>query len=988
MSVESRISKKVDIMNIKINTIGFIFLLFLLIGVASAADMDNETLQKTIEQPNNEICQASLEGQDCLEASIASEETLGTSNTDESKITTPLKQVPKVNKIKVSIKSSDVKMHYKDGSKFSITLKNQKKQVMKNAKVKITINGKTYTKTTNSKGKASLNLNLKSGKYTVVTTFEGTKTYAKKSVTNTVTIKSTIKCSDFSKYYTNNAAYYSTFYDKTGKSLKKASMKFKINGQSHCVKTDEKGVGKLAINLKPGKYSISSINSKTSETITKTITIKSILETKDLTMNETDGSKFNIKILNGYGKASSNKKVTLKVNGKTYTPISNSNGIASQAINLPAGKYTVTTEYKGLKNTNQITVKKVTVENPVKKSEFVHTTIIPNYVNVTIPYAFHNSAYTLKVGANGTVKMPKIEVFTIEIGSNIIHLATGKTSVEDVMTMEEKSYFLPFKGYGIIACANKDNLKGKGLVITRTPTYTQIDYRDTTDDNIELFGFYADKGAGNSETFTYLKNDKVMAKVNVQTHYYDETGVRYSIGKLYQRENADFNYCEITNHVTDPIIFTNTGNPVTYSYYTNFISGYPTREDIITKFTIDGHEELEKLEEISYGRADKYRMALGFEVLQSYSIIHQKITKNIMENWTNKNSAYLSRFGVMNVYGMHIASLETAWLADEIADIYAKEFNVKWNRENSATILGGINLEDTYLHILNADMGMKITGKSQNTELFRFINSLNLPNVEDYVLEPVADRFWNSTSNSLDNILTSISKNNYSIVQMGEMLYLFGENDSAIVLNTTSGLSSVILENSNSVYKGSKIHTSEDCCSVGIMPKDIIRGIRDILKIASPGAYLISNHFKEIHPLSILAYKGLSFILGKTLTEASASLFGLATGIVLLQDGAVKYRDAMISEKDWHDVMDTFTITRPGYLQSKKVYNIPNENGGTDYLEVKINGDLTLDRDNAVYISNGQTRKLTKEETYQYFCEDYWTPFSMPAKYWDNSWRG
>ncbi|MBR4447252.1 Ig-like domain-containing protein [Methanobrevibacter sp.] len=964
-------------MNIKLNTTWFIFLLFLLIGVASATDTDNETLQQTIEQSDDKICQESFENQDCLEAS----------NIDTDKIESPANQAVKNSKAKVKIKSNDVKMYYKDGSKFTVTLKNQQNQAMKNFKVKIAINGKTYVKTTDSKGKASLNLKLNSGKYSVVTTFEETKLYKKQSVKNTVTIKSTIKCGDLSKYYKNEAAYSSTFYDKKGKVLENTNVKFKLNGKTYYVKTNKKGVGKLAVNLNPGKYSISSINSKTSESITKAITIQSILETKDLTMNEKDGSKFTVKVLNSNGKVSPNKKITLKINGETYTPKSNSNGIATQIIDLPAGKYTITTEYEGLKNTNQIIVKNVAVENPVKKSEFTHSIIIPNYVNVTIPYAFHNSAYTLKTGANGTVKMPKVEVFTVEIGTSVEQFATGKTNVEDAVILEEKSYFIPFQGYGIRACVNKESLKGNGIIITRTPTYTQIDYRDTTNDNTELIGFYADKGMENSETFTYLKNDKIIAKINVQTQYYDETGVKYNLAKLYQRINTDFNYYEITNHVSNPIIFTNTGEPVTYSYYTNFIAGYPTREDIITKFTINGREELEKVEQISYGRANKYRIALGFEVLQSYSIINEKVTRNIMENWTNRNSAYLSRFGVMNVYGMHLASLETAWLADEIADSYAKEFNVKWNRGNTATILGGINLEDTYLHILNADMGMSISGNKQNIELFRLINSLNLPNIEDYVLEPVADRFWNNTENSLDNVLKSISENNYSIAQLGEMLYLFCQNDSAIVLNTSSGVSSVILSNENTVYKGSRIHTSEDCCGVGIMPKDIIRGIRDILKIASPATYLLSNHFKDIHPLSLIAYKGLSFLLGKTLSGASASVFGLATGIILLQDGAVKYRDAMISEKDWHSAMDTFTITRPGYIQSKKIYNIPNENGGTDYLEVKINNDLTLDRNNATYISAGKTRKLTSEETYQYFCEDYWTPFSMPTKYWDESWK-
>ena len=974
MSVGSRINKKVDIMNIKLNTIWFIFLLFLLIGVASAADLDNETLHQTIEQPEKETSTLRLESQDCLEAC----------NVDE-KLESSVKQSVTANKIKVNIKSCDVKMRYKDGSKFTVELKNQYNQPMKKSKVKIAIDGKTYTKTTDSKGKASISLNLKSGKYTVITTFDETALFKKQSVKNTVTIKSTIKCDDLSKYYKNPQAYYSTFYDKKGKLLREVPVKFKVNSKTYSSKTNKNGVAKLNIDLKPGKYSITSINPKTSEKINKIITVKSILETNDLVMNESDGSKFTVKVLNCYGKASPNKKVTLKVNGKTYTPKSNSNGIAYQGIDLPAGKYTITTEYEGLKNTNQITVKAV-AKDLVKKSEFVHSMIIPNYVNVTIPYAFHNSAYTLKTGPNGTVKLPKIEVFTIEIGSKVYRFATGKTNVEDVLTMEQKSYLIPVKGYGIMASVDGDSLKENGIMITRTPTYTQIDYRDITNDNIELFGFYADKGTENSETFTYLKNDKVIAKVNVQTQYYDETGVKYNLAKLYQRENTDFSYYEITNHVTDPIVFTNTGKPVTYSYYTNFIAGYPTKEAIVTKFTINNREELEKMEQISYGHDSKYRTSLGFEVLQSYSIINQKVNRNIMENWVDKNPLFLSRFGVMNVYGMHLASLETAWLADEIADHYAKEFGIEWSRKNTATILGGINLEDTYLHILNADMGMDIKGNRQNVELFRMINSLNLPNIEEYALEPVADRYWNNTINSLDETLLSISTNQYSIAQIGEILYLFSGNDTAIALNTTSGLANVILSSGNMIYKGSKIHTSEDCCGVGIIPKDIIRSIRDILKITSPGVYLMSNHFEDIHPLSVLLYKGLSFILSKTLTGASASLIGLATGIVLLQDGAVKYRNTMISENDWHSAMDTFTITRPGYLQSKKIYNIPNEKGGTDYLEVKINDDLTLDRNSAIYISNGKTNNLTREETYQYFSEDYWTPFSMPKKYWDKSW--
>ena len=71
----------------------------------------------------------------------------------------------------------------------------------------------------------------------------------------------------------------------------------------------------------------------------------------------------------------------------------------------------------------------------------------------------------------------------------------------------------------------------------------------------------------------------------------------------------------------------------------------------------------------------------------------------------------------------------------------------------------------------------------------------------------------------------------------------------------------------------------------------------------------------------------------------------------------------------------------------RQLENIYKKNLKED-VEVKINDDLTLDRNNATYISNGKTKQLTKSETYQYFSEDYWSPFSMPTKYWDSSWKG
>ena len=981
-------------MNMKINTICFIILLFLLVGVASAAEMDNETLKQTIEQPEDDLCRLSPDNQDELAASSENmekldasinQEKLEASNTKDLK--TSANVIKTTNKQKVTIKAPDVKMRYKDGSKFTVTVKNELNKAMKKSKVKIAIDGKTYTKTTDSKGKASINLNLKSGKYTVVTTFDETKNYYKKSVKSTVTIKSTIKTKDLTKYYKNKASYFSTFYDKKGKLLRATSVKFNLNGKSHTVKTSKKGVAKLAIDLKPGKYSIISKNPKTSESVTKTITIKSLIETKDLTMKENDGSKFTVKVLNSNGKASPNKKVTLKVNGKTYTPKSDSKGIATQTIDLAAGKYSITTEYLGLKNTNQITVNKVAAKNLIKKSEFSHITEIPNYVNVTTPYVFHNSAYSLKTGENGIIKMPKNEVFTVRINETQDYTFTrSEISGVDSIVIGYKSHLVPFDGSGVKSDYNKANLKGDGILISANANCTQIEYRSTTEENTELFGIYIDKGLENSETITYLQNYQITAMVNFYTYAFDEVGLKYNLGKYYGKSVYDFayqSYDEITGHNAHTIKFANTGQPVSFSYFGKTIVANISKEDIMTKLIVNGKEELERQETISYGLGEKYRRTLGFEVLQGYAIINEKVTRSVLERWVNLNTGYLIRFGVMNVYGMFLASLETAWLADEMADQYAKDFNVKWSRDKTTTILGGINLDDTYLHILNADMGMGVSGNEKNVGLFRLINSLYLPNIEEYALEPIGERFWDNATNSLNNVL---SASNFSMVQLGDSIYVFNSNDSAIILNTTTGVCNVILSQGKNVYKGSQIPTTGDCCSVGTIPKDTIRGIRNLLKVSS-AAYVLSNYFKKTHPVTTMAYNVGKYLLGSSLTGVAALGNTLLSTMVFLQATGTTYRDKMTDEKDWHSVMDKVTFTRPGYLQSKKIYNIPNENGGMDYIEVKINDDLSLDRTTVKYISHGSTKQLTKEETYQYFTEDYWTPFSMPPKYWDESWK-
>ena len=553
-------------MNVKINILCFILLLFLFVGIASAADNNNETLQMDNNDDEVSLCQ----------------------NTSIITKTATTKVTSQVSKVSVNLKASDVKVHYKDGSKFKITLKDNKNKAIKNAKVKIALNGKTYTKTTDSRGSATLTLNLNSGTYKVTTTYNGSSKYQKKSVTSTITVKSTIKTSDLTKFYKNKSTFSATFYDKKGKLLKETSVKFKLNGKNYTAKTSKKGIARVNVDLNPSSYKITVINSKTSENVVKTITIKSTIETHDLVMNASDGSKFSVKILNVNGKPSSNKVVTFKVYGDTYTAKTNSNGIASIQPNLPEGTYIISSEYNGLINKNTITVGKAIVKASVSKTNFTHTLSLPNYVNVTSSYVFSSTNYAIKTGVDGIIKLPKKLLITIETANKTYYFSHSKISNLNTTYFGYEYHLIPFNNSNVFSNYKKENIYGEGIIVSNNGNYTQIEFRDVLSSNTTVLSVNLSDNDNNTQRIIYTENGVVKAQINISTYKFDESGLKYNLARLSNLDNYNSrNYRELTGNNTSSIKYTNTNESVKFdSSYSSIVNSLLC-EDIKTEFKIN-----------------------------------------------------------------------------------------------------------------------------------------------------------------------------------------------------------------------------------------------------------------------------------------------------------------------------------------------------------------------------------------------------------------
>ena len=256
----------------------------------------------------------------------------------------------------VILNAPDVKMIYHDGTRFIATLTDKQGNPIRDAPIEITINGKTYTKTTDEKGVVSLGLSLDSGIYTVTVNFKGLLNYTPITKQAKVTIEPTVKGLDVVKMFRNNTQYYAIFTDSQGNPLKNKDIQFNINGVFYTKTTNDKGIAMMSINLNPGKYVITAINLVTGEQSGNNITVKSLIVQNDLTKYYLNASRFQTTIYNKDGSLAANKEVTFNINGVFYHKKTDENGIASLGISLRPGEYIITTMVDGLSIGNKVNV--------------------------------------------------------------------------------------------------------------------------------------------------------------------------------------------------------------------------------------------------------------------------------------------------------------------------------------------------------------------------------------------------------------------------------------------------------------------------------------------------------------------------------------------------------------------------------------------------------------------------------------------------------
>lgn len=240
-------------------------------------------------------------------------------------------------------------------SPFTITLKNVgTDKAISGKKVTFALNttGKTYTRTTNSKGKASVNINSLNP-VTVKVSYAGDK-YAKKSskTFELSPVKANVDMSSSGSTVPYGSSFSVTLkHSSTGKALANRTVTFKVNGTTHKVQTNSNGVASIKLG-ELGKYDVTASyagNSKyNKETNHYDVTVAKLKTSLSLSATSVQsGNSITVTLKESNKKVLSGQKVSLTIDGKTYTKKTNSKGKASFAINNPIGKYPITIKFGG-----------------------------------------------------------------------------------------------------------------------------------------------------------------------------------------------------------------------------------------------------------------------------------------------------------------------------------------------------------------------------------------------------------------------------------------------------------------------------------------------------------------------------------------------------------------------------------------------------------------------------------------------------------------
>ena len=393
------------------------------------------------------------------------------------------------------IYGEDLSMYYKNGSRYEVSIYQDGKIINSqnnDSKVIFNVNGVNYTKELVN-GKASIGINLNPGNYTITTFYHYTDGLATK--TNNIEVLSTILANDVVKFFRNGTQYCAKFLDGCGSPLVNASVTFNINGVFYKKQTDDNGMAKLNINLRPGVYILTAMHPD-ALMYGSNITVLFTILANDVVKFFRNGTQYCAKFLDGCGSPLVNASVTFNINGVLYKKQTDYEGIARLNINLFPGKYILTAMHPdGLMYGYNITVLSTIHGDDIVKffrngtqycAKFLDGCGSP-LVNASVTFNINGVFYKKQTDDNGMARL-NINLFPGEYILTAIHLngeekaniikVLTTISAEDISLIENKS--------GVFVLKTHDGARNVSITINGVEYIVQTDDGGVATLNVSL----------------------------------------------------------------------------------------------------------------------------------------------------------------------------------------------------------------------------------------------------------------------------------------------------------------------------------------------------------------------------------------------------------------------------------------------------------------------------------------------------------------------
>ena len=393
------------------------------------------------------------------------------------------------------IYGEDLSMYYKNGSRYEVSIYQDGKIINSqnnDSKVIFNVNGVNYTKELVN-GKASIGINLNPGNYTITTFYHYTDGLTTK--TNNIEVLSTILANDVVKFFRNGTQYCAKFLDGCGSPLVNASVTFNINGVFYKKQTDDNGMAKLNINLRPGVYILTAMHPD-ALMYGSNITVLSTILANDVVKFFRNGTQYCAKFLDGCGSPLVNASVTFNINGVLYKKQTDYEGVARLNINLFPGKYILTAMHPdGLMYGYNITVLSTIHGDDIVKffrngtqycAKFLDGCGSP-LVNASVTFNINGVFYKKQTDDNGMARL-NINLFPGEYILTAIHLngeekaniikVLTTISAEDISLIENKS--------GVFVLKTHDGARNVSITINGVEYIVQTDDGGVATLNVSL----------------------------------------------------------------------------------------------------------------------------------------------------------------------------------------------------------------------------------------------------------------------------------------------------------------------------------------------------------------------------------------------------------------------------------------------------------------------------------------------------------------------